>query len=198
METQCAEECVTESKNDTVDATHVNNMHGLNGEVEMFTCYACRAVYEPSGWVGLCDRGCYYDMRGLLWDYESGDTEEPDDRVVAYFTAHPDGGDHWFDADRILKYIAGDAADEEDEADEDEITCVCYACGSVYEPNGWAGLCDRGCYYDMCGLLYDYESSKTEEPDARVVGYFTAYPDGGGHMFYPDRILKYIEGNQGK
>jgi len=34
MVTQCAEVCVTESKNDTVVAYHVNTKHGLDGEEE--------------------------------------------------------------------------------------------------------------------------------------------------------------------
>ena len=197
--TQCAEGCVTERTNDTVDANHVNNMHGLDGEDGMFTCYACGSDFDPNGWTGLCDRSCYYVMRTLLYNYESGKDEEPDDRVVAYFTSFPDGGGHSFYPNRILSYIASYEADnEEDEEDQEDMHFTCYACGTESEPNGWTGLCDRGCYYDMCGLLYDYESGKTEEPDDRVVGYFTAYPDGGGHMFYPDRILKYIEDNQDK
>jgi hypothetical protein len=44
----------------------------------------------------------------------------------------------------------------------------------------------------MCELLHEFEDGKVEVPDYRVVIYFSANPDCGGHMFYPDRIFDYI------
>jgi hypothetical protein len=68
----------------------------------------------------------------------------------------------------------------------------CVACNSIFEPCGWTNLCNRGCYYTMCGLLNEYETYKVNVPDARVVEYFTRNPDGGGHSFSPVRIFEYI------
>ncbi len=182
-----AEVCVTDRKNDTVGASHVETV-----QEESMVCYACGKTHDEGGWVGLCDRGCYYDMCSLLIEYESGRTDEPDPRIVHYFTDFPDGGGHSFNQDRILRYIAV-LNGEEPALSEDEECTECYACGKMHDNNGWVGLCDRGCYYDLNALLYEYESGEVEEPDPRVVHYFTDFPDGGGHAFDPDRILKYIE-----
>ena len=193
---------------DKEDDSDDDSEDGTNSDL---ICHACGTQYEVNGWAGLCDRGCYYDLRELHYDYESGTVATPDPRVVAYFTAYPDGGGHLFaDPIRILAYIAtqqgeatgttsGEASGADDDEENGSENLICYACGSQYEVNGWAGLCDRGCYYDLRELHYDYESGSVATPDPRVVAYFTAYPDGGGHLFAdPDRILAYIATQQGE
>jgi hypothetical protein len=65
----------------------------------------CEADADGTGWKDLCGRGCYYDMNALLMDFESGAVAEPDERVVAYFSANIGGGGHSFDPDRIFTYI---------------------------------------------------------------------------------------------
>lgn len=69
-------------------------------------CIACGSVFEPSGWMDLCDRGCYYTMCSMLDDYETGKVDVPDAQVVEYFTRNPDGGGHSFSPARIFEYIA--------------------------------------------------------------------------------------------
>lgn len=71
-----------------------------------FVCMFCGvANAETWGWVDLCDRSCYFDMRALLNAYEDGTVDVPDNKVVGYFTKNPDPG-HAFETTKILAYIA--------------------------------------------------------------------------------------------
>jgi hypothetical protein len=148
-------------------------------------CLACSALYEPSGWVDLCNRRCYYDMCGILSDYESGKVSIPEDRVVRYFTKNPDSGGHWFEPSRIFDFIA-------DQNHLREPSHKCFVCEKVYEPWGWPDLCNRGCYYNMGYLLSQYEEGRVLVPDERVVRFFTRNPNGGRCLFFPERIFEFI------
>ncbi len=130
-------------------------------------------------------------MGDLLHAYENGATEEPDPRVVDYFTKNPDGGNHAFYPNWILKYI--DNVLDEQTGYSDKPKCACAVCGCCTEGSGWKDLCSRRCYRDMGDLLYAYENWDVDEPDPRVVDYFTKNPDGGNHAFFPNWILKYID-----
>lgn len=162
----------------------------------------CGVSFEPSGWTGLCGRGCYYDLNGLFMDYEHDRTGEVelDPRVISYLQRFPDPDNSHApfesDAPRVyerfrayLHTLHGDA--EEYEADE----MLCTMCGRNASGSGWTDLCSRSCYYDLRELLSAYETGAVDVPDERVSAYFRANPDGGGHWFVPDRILLYNSGH---
>ncbi len=76
-----------------------------------FVCAYCgRANSETWGWVKLCDRRCFHDMRDLLDAYVDG---IPDQRLVDYFTENPEV-EHAFDKTKILAYIAANKEKEKE------------------------------------------------------------------------------------
>ena len=62
----------------------------------MQKCIYCGIVSTCTGWSNLCDRRCYYNLKDLLFDYESGSIETPDPRIVEYFTLNPDPSHSFF------------------------------------------------------------------------------------------------------
>jgi hypothetical protein len=74
-----------------------------------FVCILCgSANAETWGWVDLCHRGCFHNMRELLNAYIDGTAEVPDQRVVEYFTKNPET-EHAFDTTKILAFIAANS-----------------------------------------------------------------------------------------
>jgi|LakMenEpi03Aug12_release.lakeMendotaPanAssembly.Ray.scaffolds.fasta_scaffold1487237_1 hypothetical protein len=73
---------------------------------QSFTCISCgTSEVEPHGWAGLCNRNCFCDLRGLLDEWNKAlPCTIPDDRLIKYFTNHPDSG-HNFDDAKILEYL---------------------------------------------------------------------------------------------
>ena len=68
-----------------------------------FVCAYCgTANAETWGWVKLCGRGCFHNMRDLLDAYVDG---IPDQRLIDYFTENPNV-EHAFDKTKILAFIA--------------------------------------------------------------------------------------------
>ena len=70
---------------------------------------------------------------------------------------------------------------------------TCIYCSKTSICSGWVSLCNRGCYYGICDLLYLYNDGKVSEPDPRIVEYFTKYPESY-HLFSDKKILAYIKG----
>jgi len=68
----------------------------------------------------------------------------------------------------------------------------CVYCNHEDFCSGWAGLCNRRCYYGLCDLLEKYNTDSSE-PDTRLVEYFTRYPSPG-HTFHDEKIKAYIKG----
>jgi len=70
---------------------------------------------------------------------------------------------------------------------------TCVYCGAVAQYSGWDSLCNRTCYYGLCSLLGDYESStgSTVQPDHRLVRYFTQYPEPT-HSFLFEKLKVYL------
>jgi hypothetical protein len=92
-------------------------------------------------------------------------------------------------ADAVFAFNALDMAQDYPKGEEP----LCFICHESAADSGWANLCSRRCYYTMRDLHAQYESFKVDEPDVRVVVFFTHHPDGGGHMFAdPVRIQEYI------
>ena len=84
-----------------------------------FVCMFCgTANDELWGWVDLCDRKCFRDMRDLANPYECGTVDVPDQKVVDYFTKNPDPG-HAFETTRILAYIAANKDKDKDKDNKD-------------------------------------------------------------------------------
>jgi hypothetical protein len=141
-------------------------------------CGMCNKVYPREEWGNACSHECFVAM------YPEVDVEcMVCDKVYVYPNGWPRGY-----CSRSCCTSAMCAQEEQDES----FTCI--ACAAVVpEPSGWKDLCNRGCYYDMSGLLDAYESGRVNLPDPRLVEYFTRNPDGGGHGFGDlARIIMYI------
>jgi hypothetical protein len=67
----------------------------------------------------------------------------------------------------------------------------CIYCDKYSEHNGWESLCNRTCYYGLVDLLESYEKGAVSDPDARIVKYFTIYPEPS-HTFFHEKISEYI------
>jgi len=69
---------------------------------------------------------------------------------------------------------------------------TCFYCDNTSSNGGWADLCNRSCYYGLCMLLEKYESDKVDEPDSRIIYYFTKHPSSN-HTFNNTKTLEYIK-----
>lgn len=74
----------------------------------------------------------------------------------------------------------------------EQVSETCFACGMPFYMNGWAGLCNRTCFFDMMGLLVLYQNDEVGEPHPQLVKYFLKYPDGGSLCWF-EKIEKYIK-----
>lgn len=172
-----------------------DNHHGY----EIDTCTMCGESFEPSGWWGLCSRSCFYDLTELFMNYEHDHTGEVelDLRVIGYLLRYPEENHAPPESStprvyaRLQAYLPKVCGDAEEYAVDEPILCT--MCGDTADGSGWKDLCCCGCYYDLRELLYAYESGTVTVPDERVVSYFSANPDGGGHWFEPRRIFTYID-----
>ena len=103
----------------------------------------------------------------------------PDKRLVTYFTRYLEPTHSFVDQTRIRRYI-------------EEVTCVW--CNNHHEYNGWNGLCDRSCYYELSALHTAYEQATDDTPpDPRLVAYFKRYPEPTHSFTEPVRILAFIK-----
>ena len=75
----------------------------------------------------------------------------------------------------------------------ENIKIDCIYCDKIHtDYTGWAGLCDRKCYYGIVDLLGKYNTSEVSEPDPRILKYFTKYPEPI-HSFPSEKIIAYLK-----
>ena len=133
----------------------------------------------------------------MEYEYDRTGEVELDPRVISYLLRYPEDNHAPPESSaprvyaRLQAYLTKVCGEAEEYAAEESTECT--MCGADAEGSGWKDLCCRGCYYDLRELLCAYESGAVTVPDGRVVAYFSANPDGGGHWFEPEQIFAYID-----
>ena len=67
----------------------------------------------------------------------------------------------------------------------------CFYCSKISKWRGWDNLCNRTCYYGLCDLLNSYENGEVENPDERLIKYFTKYRVPT-HSFIFDKLKQFL------
>ena len=70
----------------------------------------------------------------------------------------------------------------------------CILCGKIGKYTGWESLCNRNCYYSLNDLFSSFENGFVDRPDARVIDYYTRYPNPT-HSFNDDKVRMWMGRN---